>query len=91
MPRLGFGTAGLGAQTGQAVAWALEAGYGLIDSAQVSFVSDDQYPSCRTQKLMLNCRLCLGRGSDKRASIVISLLCTIGRWEEGHRKWHDHR
>ena len=35
MPRVGFGTAGLGDQTARAVTWALEAGYRLIDSAQV--------------------------------------------------------
>lgn len=35
MPLVGFGTAGLGDQTAQAVTWALEAGYRLIDSAQV--------------------------------------------------------
>lgn len=35
MPLVGFGTAGLGAETKQAVAWALQAGYRLLDSAQV--------------------------------------------------------
>ncbi|GJP46923.1 hypothetical protein CLOM_g6168 [Closterium sp. NIES-68] len=34
MPRVGFGTAGLGDETAQAVEWALEAGYRLFDSAQ---------------------------------------------------------
>ncbi|CAI6005528.1 unnamed protein product, partial [Closterium sp. NIES-65] len=34
MPRLGFGTAGLGEETERAVGWALEAGYRLFDSAQ---------------------------------------------------------
>ena len=34
MPRIGFGTAGLGPETTQAVEWALRAGYRLIDSAQ---------------------------------------------------------
>ncbi len=32
---MGFGSAGLGPDTKQAVKWALEAGYRLIDSAQV--------------------------------------------------------
>ena len=35
MPLVGFGSAGLGQDTKQAVKWALEAGYRLIDSAQV--------------------------------------------------------
>ncbi len=35
MPTIGFGTAGLGDSTKQAVTWALQAGYKLIDSAQV--------------------------------------------------------
>lgn len=35
MPLVGFGTAGLGPNTKQAVKWALEAGYRLLDSAQV--------------------------------------------------------
>ena len=35
MPTLGFGTAGLGANTKEAVGAALAAGYRLIDSAQV--------------------------------------------------------
>ena len=35
MPLVGFGTAGLGRDTKQAVKWALEAGYRLLDSAQV--------------------------------------------------------
>ena len=35
MPLVGFGTAGLGLETKQAVKWALEAGYRLLDSAQV--------------------------------------------------------
>ena len=35
MPLVGFGTAGLGPDTKQAVKWALEAGYRLLDSAQV--------------------------------------------------------
>lgn len=34
MPTVGFGTAGLGVHTQQAVEWALEAGYRHIDSAQ---------------------------------------------------------
>jgi|TARA_B110000240_G_scaffold36414_1_gene39959 diketogulonate reductase-like aldo/keto reductase len=34
MPRVGFGTAGLGPGTTQAVLWALQAGYRAIDSAQ---------------------------------------------------------
>lgn len=34
MPLVGFGTAGLGENTAQAVTWALEAGYRLLDSAQ---------------------------------------------------------
>lgn len=34
MPLVGFGTAGLSENTAQAVTWALEAGYRLIDSAQ---------------------------------------------------------
>ncbi|GAQ83473.1 Aldo/keto reductase family protein [Klebsormidium nitens] len=33
IPRMGFGTAGLGNQTKQAVLWAIEAGYRLFDSA----------------------------------------------------------
>ena len=36
MPSVGFGTAGLGEQTGQAVKEALLAGYALVDTAQVS-------------------------------------------------------
>ena len=32
---MGFGTAGLGTETKQAVAWALQAGYRLLDCAQV--------------------------------------------------------
>jgi diketogulonate reductase-like aldo/keto reductase len=35
MPLVGFGTAGLERDTKQAVKWALEAGYRLLDSAQV--------------------------------------------------------
>ncbi len=35
MPSIGFGTAGLGEQTGQAVHHALSAGYTLLDTAQV--------------------------------------------------------
>lgn len=35
MPRVGFGTAGLGAATEEATAWALASGYRLLDSAQV--------------------------------------------------------
>lgn len=35
MPLIGFGTAGLGEATAVAVAWALQAGYRLIDTAQV--------------------------------------------------------
>ncbi len=35
MPRVGFGTAGLGAVTDEAVRWALASGYRLLDSAQV--------------------------------------------------------
>jgi len=35
MPLVGFGTAGLGLETKQAVKWALDAGYRLLDSAQV--------------------------------------------------------
>ena len=38
MPLVGFGTAGLGAETKQAVAWALQAGYRLLDSAQVRLI-----------------------------------------------------
>lgn len=34
MPRVGFGTAGLGERTGEAVSAALSAGYRLVDSAQ---------------------------------------------------------
>ncbi len=34
MPMLGFGTAGMSSHTDQAVAWALESGYRLLDSAQ---------------------------------------------------------
>lgn len=34
MPLIGFGTAGLTENTAQAVTWALEAGYRLLDSAQ---------------------------------------------------------
>ena len=36
MPSIGFGTAGLGEHTGQAVNKALLAGYALFDTAQVS-------------------------------------------------------
>ena len=36
MPSIGFGTAGLGEDTGQAVKEALLAGYALFDTAQVS-------------------------------------------------------
>lgn len=36
MPSVGFGTAGLGEHTDQAVKEALLAGYALIDTAQVS-------------------------------------------------------
>ena len=36
MPSIGFGTAGLGEHTGQAVKEALLAGYALFDTAQVS-------------------------------------------------------
>jgi len=36
MPTIGFGTAGLGDETGSAVSSALRAGYLLIDRAQVS-------------------------------------------------------
>ena len=36
MPSVGFGTAGLGEHTGQAVKEALLAGYALFDTAQVS-------------------------------------------------------
>lgn len=36
MPSIGFGTAGLGDHTGQAVKEALLAGYALFDTAQVS-------------------------------------------------------
>jgi len=32
--QVGFGTAGMGEHTLQAVVWALEAGYRLLDSAQ---------------------------------------------------------
>jgi diketogulonate reductase-like aldo/keto reductase len=35
MPRVGFGTAGLGQETESATTWALAAGYRLLDSAQV--------------------------------------------------------
>ena len=35
MPRVGFGTAGLGAATEEATGWALASGYRLLDSAQV--------------------------------------------------------
>lgn len=35
MPTVGFGTAGLGEHTLQAVKWALAAGYTLLDTAQV--------------------------------------------------------
>lgn len=35
MPRVGFGTAGLGLATEEATAWALASGYRLLDSAQV--------------------------------------------------------
>lgn len=35
MPTLGFGTAGLQENTVQVVKWALEAGYTLLDTAQV--------------------------------------------------------
>eukprot|EP00884_Botryococcus_braunii_P006785 jgi/Botrbrau1/16107/Bobra.7_2s0071.1 len=34
MPRVGFGTAGLGENTKQATIWALQAGYRMLDSAQ---------------------------------------------------------
>uniref|UniRef100_A0A7I4E8R9 NADP-dependent oxidoreductase domain-containing protein n=1 Tax=Physcomitrium patens TaxID=3218 RepID=A0A7I4E8R9_PHYPA len=36
MPRLGFGTAGLGGMTERATSWALQAGYRLLDSAQAT-------------------------------------------------------
>jgi ShK domain-like len=36
MPRVGFGTAGLGTNTKQATLWALQAGYRMLDSAQVN-------------------------------------------------------
>lgn len=35
MPMIGYGTAGLGEHTAQAVKWALQAGYRMLDSAQV--------------------------------------------------------
>lgn len=35
MPRVGFGTAGLGENTKQSTLWALQAGYRMLDSAQV--------------------------------------------------------
>lgn len=35
MPMVGFGTAGMSDRTDQAVAWALDSGYRLLDSAQV--------------------------------------------------------
>jgi diketogulonate reductase-like aldo/keto reductase len=38
MPSVGFGTAGLGEHTGQAVKEALLAGYALFDTAQVSIL-----------------------------------------------------
>jgi len=38
MPSIGFGTAGLGEHTGQAVNKALLAGYALFDTAQVSIL-----------------------------------------------------
>ena len=38
MPSIGFGTAGLGEHTGQAVKEALLAGYALFDTAQVSIL-----------------------------------------------------
>lgn len=39
MPSIGFGTAGLGGQTAEAVHAALLAGYTLFDTAQVSFLA----------------------------------------------------
>ena len=46
MPLVGFGTAGLGAETKQAVAWALQAGYRLLDSAQVRSGSRCRLRAC---------------------------------------------
>ena len=44
MPLVGFGTAGLGAETKQAVLWALQAGYRLLDSAQVCLIKPSVPP-----------------------------------------------
>lgn len=39
LPSVGFGTAGLGEHTGEAVKEALLAGYALVDTAQVSILA----------------------------------------------------
>ena len=45
MPLVGFGSAGLGPDTKQAVKWALMAGYRLIDSAQVRSAAPAAVPA----------------------------------------------
>ena len=49
MPRVGFGTAGLGGATEEATSWALASGYRLLDSAQVGgpFAALSIFPGTR--------------------------------------------
>lgn len=67
MPRIGFGTAGLGESTAETVATALRTGYRLIDSAQVSLDLKD----CFKSKTCVSCFPQAESPSDERWAFLM--------------------
>ena len=82
MPLIGFGTAGLGNQTQQAVQIALASGYRLIDSAQVRVASPAlvlrSRASCHLKKFeTMSCRHQSGIGKRQWARLSGTAVWTV--------------